>query len=138
MQLSSIGKARIRAIEFHGTLEGIPVYKLFLFDIQLDANKYFNNVRAIGSLPATTSFSSNGFIPSGSTDLVLNDPRTTSLIHTLPDYAIKEIVSMDYTVVVPFASAVFGRRRRSNSHSAILVATHLKVQPSLEIMLFLG
>ena len=109
-----IGKARIRGIEFHDTLEATAVYKLFLFDIQMDSNKFFKDVKAIGVIDGPAySFVCNAFIPTGQTDLVLNDPQKTSLIYTLPDYAIRTIASMDYTVTVPYA------QQTSNSSGVI-------------------
>lgn len=109
-----IGKARIRGMEFHNTLEATAVYKLFLFDIQMSAGKVFKDVRAIGLVGGPTySFTCDAYIPSGQTDLVLNDPQKTSLVYSLPDYATRTVVSMDYTVTVPYA------QQTSNSSGVI-------------------
>jgi Domain of unknown function (DUF4815) len=109
-----IGKARVRGIEFHNTLEATAVYKLFLFDIQMNSNKFLKDVKALGLIDGPAySFVCNAFIPSGQTELVLNDPQKTSLVYNLPDYAIRTIASMDYTVTVPYV------QQTSNSSGVI-------------------
>ncbi len=109
-----IGKARVRGIEFHDTLESTAVYKLFLFDIVMNSNKFFKDVRSLGLVDGPAySFVCNAFIPTGQTDLVLNDPQKTSLVYNLPDYAIRTIASMDYTVTVPYT------QQTSNSSGVI-------------------
>lgn len=100
-----IGKARVRGFEYHDTIESVRVYKLFLFDIQMNSGSFFNEVRAIGSnIPG--SFLCNTYDDAGATTLL--NPENSSLLFDLPDYAVKEIVSMDYTVVAPFITTSSG------------------------------
>lgn len=98
-----IGTARVRGIEYHS----IGVYKVFLFDIQMDAGGLIDNIKALGNLAGLnqTTFKCNMDLASGET-LTINDPLNTSLIYPLADYAIQDIVSMDYNVVGSFTRTV--------------------------------
>ena len=87
-----IGTARIRAIEKHSTGQ----YKVFLFDIKMNSGKDFSSVKAIYT--NSVSFRADAVRPDGTT--VIQNPNS-SLIYSLPDYAISEITEVTYSVVVP-------------------------------------
>ena len=94
-----IGYAKIRAIEAHES----GTYKLFLFDIRMNAGKDFTNVKSfIASTNPVTSFSCNTVQTDSKTTIV--NPQTNSLIFELPDYAISNISQVTYSVVAPLTA----------------------------------
>lgn len=92
-----IGKARIRAIEKHET----GSYKLFLFDVTINAGKKFTDVKSV--FTSITSFCADVVQTNGST--VLQDADKASLIFQLPDYAVQSIAETTYSVVVPMTKS---------------------------------
>ena len=92
-----IGKARIRAIEKH---DG-STYKVFLFDVKMNAGKEFAAVKSI--FTNVTSFSANAIQTNGST--IVYDADKAGLIFNLPDYAVQSISEVTYSVVVPFTNS---------------------------------
>jgi hypothetical protein len=92
-----IGKARVRALEKH---DAVGEFKVFLFDIRMNAGKEFKNVKSIYT--NVTSFSAN--IIQTNNETILQNPNNASLIYAIPDYAIAEIEEVTYSVVVPFTA----------------------------------
>lgn len=92
---TSIGTARVRAFEKH--LSSNTNFKTFLFDIAMSVGFAFSKVRCIATNNAT-EFKADIVLDSGIA--VLNDPLKSSLIYKLPDYAVSEISSAEYIVVV--------------------------------------
>jgi hypothetical protein len=94
-----IGTARVRGIEIHSNVSGVEndVYKVFLFDIKMIGTNKFNQVESIYT---TSGFKCNTVDNDGNlSTATLVNPENFSLIYPIPDYAIKEITSLDYTVV---------------------------------------
>lgn len=89
-----IGTARVRAIELHTNVSGVEndEYKVFLFDIQMVGTNKFDQVKSIYT---TSGFKCNIV----DTTATLVEPENFSLIYQLPDYAVKEIDEITYTVV---------------------------------------
>lgn len=98
-----IGTARVRGIEIHSNVSGVEndVYKVFLFDIKMIGTNKFNQVKA---LYTTSGFKCNPVSVDVNGDFILSaatlvNPENFSLIYPIPDYAVKDITSLDYTVV---------------------------------------
>ena len=90
-----IGTARVRGLERD---EVAGQFKVFLFDVKMNAGKNFSEVRSLYN--TATTFKAN-IVLTDSIALLLN-PATTSLIYALPDYAVKTIEEVSYSVVAPF------------------------------------
>lgn len=90
-----IGTARVRAVQLHDDKSGTAndEYKVFLFDIKMNAEYKFSDVKSIYG--DGTKFKCN-LITSGGI-AVLNDANKVSLIYQIPDYAIKNIESISYS-----------------------------------------
>jgi len=97
---SVIGTARVRGLELHdkGATVAEDQYKVFLFDIQMNGLNTFDQVAAI--YDSSTKFKCD-MVAGVDNFTVLNDPNNFSLIHQLPDYAIKEVIEANYDVVYP-------------------------------------
>jgi len=97
-----IGTARIRGIERH---DGSNTdFKVFLFDIKMNTGKDFVNTKSLGN--STTSFSANAIQVSSQT--ILDSSLSTSLIYSIPQYAVATVTELDYSVVVPFTRTSTG------------------------------
>ena len=75
-------------------------YKVFLFDIKMNAGKLFANVKSIYT--TANSFSCNMIQTDGMTSI--SNPDASSLIYPLPDYAIATIQEASYSVVAALTS----------------------------------
>jgi hypothetical protein len=89
-----IGNARVRGIEKHSPTQ----FKVFLFDINMNAGKNFSEVKSLYT--TTAAFKANSVLTDGITTLL--NPTNTALIYQLPDYAIKNISEVSYSVVASF------------------------------------
>ena len=89
-----IGRARVRGFE----KDDSGGYKVFLFDINMNTGKTFNLVRCIYT--TSTSFSADLTLVSGSAQLSAPADQGSSLVYSLPNYAIKDITLASYSVVV--------------------------------------
>jgi hypothetical protein len=98
-----IGTARVRAIEkvsYSGSASAWT-YKLFLFDVKINAGKNFKDVRSVtNNTNSSTAFKCN-IILDGS-DAILYNPTGDSLIYSLPDYAVSDVSEVTYTVTIPY------------------------------------
>jgi hypothetical protein len=92
---TGVGTARVRAFEKH--LSSNTNYKTFLFDISMNAGFSFAQTKCIAT-NNSTEFKADIILDSGIA--VLNNPSQSSLIYKLPDYAVSEISSTEYIVVV--------------------------------------
>jgi hypothetical protein len=92
-----IGKARVRALEKH---INSGEFKVFLFDIHMNAGKDFKNVKSIYT--TATAFATN--LIQTNDETILQDPQNSSLIFSLPDYAIADVIETTYSVVIPFTA----------------------------------
>ena len=90
-----IGKARVRALEKHDTP---GQFKVFLFDIIMNAGKNFSEVRSV----YTTATAFKADVVLTDSIAVLQNPTNTALVYPLPDYAVKNIVEVSYSVVASF------------------------------------
>lgn len=118
-----IGTARVRALELHES--GVsPKYKVFLFDIAMRSGRNFSEVKAIHTNLAggSTTFRCNVVLENSIA--VIKEPEKNSLVHTLPDYAIKEILEADYSVVASLGPLTAGAQT-SGTISPTLPAGHL-------------
>lgn len=92
-----IGTARVRALE---NIDNSS-YKLFLFDVKMNVGKDFTAVLSISNnANSLTAFKCNTVTQAGVA--VMSNPTGDSLIYALPDYAVKNISEVTYSVVVPF------------------------------------
>jgi hypothetical protein len=96
-----IGKARVRALEKH---INSGEFKVFLFDIRMNAGKDFKNVKSIYT--TATAFATN--IIQTNNETILQNPQGSSLIFNLPDYAIANVIETTYSVVIPFTATATG------------------------------
>lgn len=110
-----IGKARIRAIEKHTDTS----YKLFVFDIAMNAGKEFKDVKSI--FTAVNEFSADVVQQNNLT--TLQDPDKSSLIYRLPDYAIHDISELTYSVVVSFTETASGGTGGTDASATIVAPT---------------
>lgn len=86
-----IGTARVRALEKHA----VGQFKVFLFDVVMNAGKSFSEVRSLFTI--STKFKADAVLTDGVT--VLQNPDSVSLVYQLPDYAVKNIQEVSYSVV---------------------------------------
>lgn len=95
-----IGTARIRGMEYHDTILTVRVYKLFLFDININSGFDISNLTDITgpAIGGSGTFTCDAY----ETSTTVYEPANTSLVYQLSDYAINAVSEMDYTVVVPF------------------------------------
>lgn len=96
----AVGKTFIATGSSTGTGQARSyTYKVFLFNIIMNSNKDFSNVKSIYT--NATSFSCDMVQDSitGLTSII--NPDATSLIYQLPDYAITSISEAIYSVVAP-------------------------------------
>lgn len=96
-----IGKARVRALEKH---INSGEFKVFLFDIRMNAGKDFKNVKSIYT--TSTAFAAN--LIQTNNETILQNPQGSSLIFNLPDYAIASVIETTYSVVIPFTATASG------------------------------
>ena len=94
---ASIGKTFVATGAGSGTgTARAYTYKVFLFDIQMNSGRAFDEIKSIytndSSFSADLSLDANG-------KAVLLEPNSTTLIYELPDYAIKSVVGASYAVV---------------------------------------
>ena len=112
------GTARARAIEYvGGTVNtSAAIYKLYLFDIQMNANHKFNAdvITLHQTLASGAAFSANvaDIIPNGSLRSGLQDTSNNSLVFALPVNTVKSLRSLNgitndnlYTVKRKFDAA---------------------------------
>lgn len=90
-----IGTARVNAIEKHDIA---GQFKVFLFDITMNAGYDFSDVRSVYT--TSTAFKADAVLTDSIT--VLQNANNNSLVYALPDYAIKNIVEVSYSVVITF------------------------------------
>ena len=76
-------------------------YKVFLFDIVMNGGKNFTSVKSIYNAP--TMFMCDMIQVDNKT--TLENPEGSSLIYSLPDYAIADIFGASYTVVAPMTQS---------------------------------
>ena len=90
-----IGTARVRALEKHDIA---GQFKVFLFDIKMNVGSNFSDVKSLFN--TATSFKANTVLTDSIA--VLQNPTSTALVYQLPDYAVKNIVEVSYSVVTSF------------------------------------
>lgn len=99
-----IGFARITGLDRQDTS---GKFKVFLFDIKMNAGKNFKDVKSITAVSAAaTNFSCDIIQTNGMT--ILQEPNETGLIWSLPDYAISTIAEASYSVVAPLTATAQG------------------------------
>jgi hypothetical protein len=107
---STIGTARVRAIEEDGTS---GVYRLHLFQITMNSGQNFRSVRSIG-----TSTSAYMDIALENTQCVLHDPKVNTLLYPLPKVRPSNITDISLAVQRRFTGTSNGSGVLSLSLSA--------------------
>ena len=102
-----IGTARVRALEnldVSNASVGAWTYRLFLFDVKMNASKDFKSVLSISNnANSATAFKCNAILENGVA--VMNNPTAAgdTLIYPIPKtYAVSNISEVTYSVVIPF------------------------------------
>lgn len=114
---SKLGTAKVRFVKYvSGTVGGgTEIYKLYLFDIAMDAGKYFKDVESILSAATTGAnidlLSKVGGVAGG--DVFLSGSDSVGLVSSLPNSYIKTVKDgsgqsqSDYTFTRVFGSVSF-------------------------------
>jgi hypothetical protein len=90
---AEIGTAKVRGFEHHNGVNGTAAarFKVYLFDIKMNAGQAFRNVRALHS-----SGNGTGDVVLSNNRARLKEPRLSSAIYGLPQRAVKATSSSDY------------------------------------------